>query len=130
MQIAEIVEKGPFDHSRTKVKAGCIIEKINGEEITPDKDITDLLNNKAGKKTLVSLYNPQSKERWEEVVIPVTNGQLNGLLYKRWVKQRAEDVRNGPAVVWDTFIFNLWEMEVSVLFTRIFWENTITVTEL
>ena len=37
--------------------------------------------------------------------------------------------RNGPAVVWDTFIFNLWEMEVSVLFTRIFWENTITVTE-
>ena len=92
MQIAEIVEKGPFDHSRTKVKAGCIIEKINGEEITPDKDITDLLNNKAGKKTLVSLYNPQNKERWEEVVKPVTSGQLNGLLYKRWVKQRAEDV--------------------------------------
>ena len=92
MQIAEIIEKGPFDHSRTKVKAGCIIEKINGEEITLDNDITCLLNNKAGKKTLISIYNPQSKERWEEVVIPVTNGQLNGLLYKRWVKQRAADV--------------------------------------
>ena len=24
--------------------------------------------------------------------MPVTNGQLNGLLYKRWVKQRAADV--------------------------------------
>ena len=92
MQIAEVVEKGPFDHSRTKVKAGCIIEKINGEEITPDNDITCLLNNKAGKKTLVSVYNPQSKERWEEVVMPVTSGRLNGLLYKRWVKQRAADV--------------------------------------
>ena len=92
MQIAEVIEKGPFDHSRTKVKAGCIIEKINGEEITLDNDITCLLNNKAGKKTLISIYNPQSKERWEEVVIPVTNGQLNGLLYKRWVKQRAADV--------------------------------------
>ncbi len=92
MQIAEIIEKGPFDHSRTKVKAGCIIEKINGEEITLDNDITCLLNNKAGKKTLISIYNPQSKERWEEVVMPVTNGQLNGLLYKRWVKQRAADV--------------------------------------
>lgn len=53
MKIAEIVEKGPFDHSRTKVKAGCIIEKINGEELAPDKDITALLNNKVGKKTLV-----------------------------------------------------------------------------
>ena len=92
MQIAEVIEKGPFDHSRTKVKAGCIIEKINGEEITLDNDITYLLNNKAGKKTLISIYNPQNKERWEEVVMPVTNGQLNGLLYKRWVKQRAADV--------------------------------------
>ena len=92
MKIAEIVEKGPFDHSRTKVKAGCIIEKINGEELAPDKDITALLNNKVGKKTLVSLYNPQNKERWEEVVMPITSGKLNGLLYKRWVKQRAADV--------------------------------------
>ena len=50
MQIAEIIEKGPFDHSRTKVKAGCIIEKINGEEITLDNDITCLLNNKQGRK--------------------------------------------------------------------------------
>ena len=47
MQIAEVIEKGPFDHSRTKVKVGCIIEKINGEEITLDNDITCLLNNKA-----------------------------------------------------------------------------------
>ena len=92
MKIAEVIEKGPFDHSRTKVKAGCIIEKINGEELAPDKDITALLNNKAGKKTLVSLYNPQNKERWEEVVMPITSGRLNGLLYKRWVKQRAADV--------------------------------------
>ena len=92
MQIAEVIEKGPFDHSRTKVKVGCIIEKINGEEITLDNDIICLLNNKAGKKTLISIYNPQNKERWEEVVMPVANGQLNGLLYKRWVKQRAADV--------------------------------------
>lgn len=92
MQIAEIVEKGPFDHSRTKVKTGCIIEKINGEEITSDNNITNLLNNQARKKTLVSIYDPQSKERWDEVVMPITSGQLNGLLYDRWVKQRAADV--------------------------------------
>ena len=92
MKIAEVIEKGPFDHSRTKVKAGCIIEKINGEELAPDNDISCLLNNKVGKKTLISLYDPQSKERWEEVVKPITSGQQNGLLYKRWVKQRAADV--------------------------------------
>lgn len=92
MRIAEVIEKGPFDHSRTKVKEGCIIEKINGQEISQENDITVLLNNKAGKKTLISLYDPQSKERWEEVVMPISSGRLNGLLYNRWVKQRAAEV--------------------------------------
>lgn len=90
--ISEIVEKGPFDHARSKVKAGNIIEKIDGQEITPESDYSVLLNGKARKKTLVTLYNPQTKERWEEVVVPVSNGVMSDLLYARWVKQRAADV--------------------------------------
>ena len=90
--ISEVVEKGPIDHARSKVKAGDIIEKIDGQEITPESDYSILLNGKARKKTLVTLYNPQTKERWEEVVVPISNGALNDLLYARWVKQRAADV--------------------------------------
>lgn len=90
--ISEVVEKGPFDHARSKVKAGDIIEKIDGQEITSESDYSILLNGKARKKTLVTLYNPQTKERWEEVVVPISNGALNDLLYARWVKQRAADV--------------------------------------
>lgn len=89
---SEVVEKGPFDHARSKVKAGNIIEKIDGQEITPESDYSVLLNGKARKKTLVTLYNPQTKERWEEVVVPVSNGVMSDLLYARWVKQRAADV--------------------------------------
>ena len=92
MRIAEVIEKGPFDNATTKVKPGSIIEKIDGMEITPETDYYTLVNNKAKKKTLVSLYNPQTKERWEEVVIPISGSALNTLLYTRWVKQRAADV--------------------------------------
>ena len=92
MRIAEVIEKGPFDNASTKAKAGIIIEKIDGTEITPEMDYYTLLNDKAKKKTLVSLYNPQTKERWEEVVIPISGSALNALLYTRWVKQRAADV--------------------------------------
>ncbi len=74
------------------MKAGTVIEKIDGVEITPDADYYTLLNNKARKKTLVSLFDPQTKERWEEVIIPITNGAFSDLLYSRWVKQRAADV--------------------------------------
>ena len=86
------MEKGPFDTANTRVKAGTVIEKIDGMEITPDADYYTLLNNKARKKTLVSLFDPQTKEHWEEVIIPITNGAFSDLLYSRWVKQRAADV--------------------------------------
>ena len=92
MLIAEVVEKGPFDTANTRVKAGTVIEKIDGVEITPDADYYTLLNNKARKKTLVSLFDPQTKEHWEEVIIPITNGAFSDLLYSRWVKQRTADV--------------------------------------
>lgn len=92
MLIAEVIEKGPFDKADSKVKAGTIIEKIDGTEITPEMDYYTLLNDKAKKKTLVSLYDAKTKERWEEVVIPIRDSELNQLLYERWVKQRAADV--------------------------------------
>ena len=33
LKIAEVVEGGPFDRKTSKVKAGCVIEKIDGVEI-------------------------------------------------------------------------------------------------
>lgn len=90
--IDEVMEKGPLDNAYTKVQAGTIIEKIDGTEITPGMDFYPLLNGKAKKKTLLSLFNPQTKEHWEEVVIPISGSTYNELLYTRWVKQRAADV--------------------------------------
>jgi len=90
MKVDEVVEKGPFDRKTTRVKPGVVIEKIDGQPV--DADFSALLNGKAGKKILVSFYDAQSKERWDEVVKPISSGTLSNLLYERWVKQRAEDV--------------------------------------
>ena len=90
MKVDEVVEKGPFDRKTTRVKPGVVIEKIDGQPV--DTDFSALLNGKAGKKVLVSFYDAQSKERWDEVVKPISSGTLSNLLYERWVKQRAEDV--------------------------------------
>lgn len=92
LKVAEVLEKGPFDRFTSKVKAGCIIEKINGKEIKADEDYTPLFNDIIKKKTLVSIYNPESGERWEEVVLPISSGAQSALLYDRWIKQRAADV--------------------------------------
>ena len=90
--IDEVVEKSPFDKADSKVKAGCIIEMIDGNKILAGMDYFPLLNKKAGKNTLISLYNPATNERWEEVIKPMSSGQFSDLLYNRWVKQREADV--------------------------------------
>lgn len=88
LKIKEIINKGPLTSAGSKIKEGCIIEKINTDEIMADKDYFQMLNNQAGKRTLLSLYNPDSKEHWEEYVKPISIGAQSELLYDRWVKQR------------------------------------------
>ncbi len=92
LMIDEVVEKGPFDNAESKAKPGCIIEKINGEKVSAHQDYFPVLNKKAGERTLISLYNPATNERWDEVIKPIPNGVFSNLLYNRWVKQREADV--------------------------------------
>lgn len=90
LKVDEVVEYGPFDRAKSQVRKGTVVEKINGTDITIENDYTTLLNGTGGKKTLVSLYNPATGKRWEEVVLPVTASEWNGILYKRWVKRCAQ----------------------------------------
>ena len=90
--IEEVLEYGPFDKKNSNVKAGDIIEKIDGVEITKDMDYFPLLNKKSGKTVLVSVYSPKSKKHWDEVVKPISRSAQNDLLYKRWIKHNAHIV--------------------------------------
>lgn len=92
LRIAEVVEKGPCDKAQTLIRAGVIVEQIDGTAIGPETDASLLLNGKAGRKMLLSLFDPTSGKRWDEVIIPISQGDFNDLLYRRWVKQRAADV--------------------------------------
>ncbi|MFO0435852.1 MAG: S41 family peptidase [Sphingobacteriaceae bacterium] len=87
LKIMEVVAKGPLVYDGSQIKAGCIIEKINGEEITPQTNHYKLLNRLAGKPTLLSLYDETTKKRWEEIIKPISNGQFFNLLYLRWIKR-------------------------------------------
>lgn len=90
--VDEVITGGPFDNFRSKVKAGDIIEKIDGEDIKAGEDYFPLLNGKIRRNISVSFYSPKSKERWSETVKGISSSQLEDLLYKRWVKQRADEV--------------------------------------
>jgi tricorn protease len=92
VKVAEVVEGGPVDKAASKIRAGNIIESIDGQPITPEMDFYQLLNRKVGKLTLLSVYDSQAGKRWEETVKPISAGEEGELLYKRWVRNRREEV--------------------------------------
>jgi len=92
LKIAEVVADGPLDKAASKVRAGHIVEQIDGQPITEALDFYQLLNRKAGKLTLLSVFDPAAGTRWEETTKPISARDENQLLYKRWVKSRREEV--------------------------------------
>ena len=90
MKITAVLEDGPFCKAKSKVKAGDVITAINGQPISKDTDLSQLLNQCKGKKTLVSLKG--SDGTWDEVVLPISRSEESDLLYKRWIKSRAAEV--------------------------------------
>ena len=71
MKVAEVIQGGPVDLAASTIKAGHIIEAIDGTTIDAAMDFYKLLNRKAGKFTLLSVYDPAANKRWDETVKPI-----------------------------------------------------------
>jgi hypothetical protein len=67
-----------------------IIEKIDERTVAPGMDVSPLLNFKAGKPTALSIFDPAKDSRFVVSMKPIALGELEALLYERWVKQRRD----------------------------------------
>jgi Tol biopolymer transport system component/C-terminal processing protease CtpA/Prc len=85
LKVEEVIKRGPFDVRNTGVTKGCIIEKIDGQEIKKDSDYTALLDGKAGQRVRISVYNPKTKKHFDVTIRPITRSAQTELLYRRWV---------------------------------------------
>ena len=92
IKITEVIPGGPLDKADIGIKAGMILERIDGELITPELDFAKLLNRKADKFTLVEVIDPATQARKQYTIKPISLGAESQLLYKRWVKKNQEEV--------------------------------------
>ena len=88
LNVDEIVANGPFDKADSKLASGDIITAIDGVKILKGMDYYPLLDSKAGVRTLISIKKA-SGESVDQVVVPISAGAMNTLLYKRWVRHNA-----------------------------------------
>lgn len=87
LPIKEIIKGSPLLKAGSKIKADVIVEKINGIEIEAEMNFWPLFNRQAGQFMLLSLFNPENAERWEETVKPISRSEELKLRYKHWVEK-------------------------------------------
>jgi C-terminal processing protease CtpA/Prc len=78
IKIIEVLTEGPLAKAGMNLRAGNIIEAIDGEQLRPDMDYAPLLNRKAGKNVLITVFDPSANSRREVVVKPISLGEESG----------------------------------------------------
>lgn len=81
LKIEEIIYGGPLAIRNTGIKAGDIIEKIDGTPIKKGEDYNYLLDGKAGKPVHLTVSGR------DIIVKPITQSRQDELLYDRWVER-------------------------------------------
>ncbi|MGI6232213.1 MAG: S41 family peptidase [Prevotella sp.] len=84
LKVAEVLKRGPFTQKANDMKAGCIVEAIDGTPVGR-QDCSPLLDGKAGRDVRVTVYNPSTKKRFDVTVKAISARNENELLYRRWV---------------------------------------------
>ncbi len=92
IRISEIIKGGPLDKATLRLTSGMIIEQIDGEPVSTTRDVAYYLNRKAGKITLLHVFDPLTKTRQQITTKPISMGEEAGLLYRRWVRKNEEEV--------------------------------------
>lgn len=89
--ITEVIPGGPLDKAESKIRAGQTIIAIDGNNITAANDWAIYLNRKKDQNILLTVKDAAGKT-FEVVVKPISMGEENGLLYKRWTKMMTDMV--------------------------------------
>lgn len=90
LKVGEVIPGGPLDTADSKVEAGVVITHFDGVRLTSEVNPWQLLNHRQGKPLRLALLDPDSNKEWEELVIPISSGAENNLLYERWIAKRRE----------------------------------------
>src|SRR5690606_36456157 len=84
IKISEVITGGPLDNADSKIKAGDIVMKINGEAIRANENWNKYLNNITDKHVLLTVK--QGSLTLEEATKPISKEKESRLMYRRWIK--------------------------------------------
>lgn len=90
LRIKEVLPGGVLSYADPEIKAGDIIESIEGHELKAGEDKLALLDDKSGKRIAICVR--KGGERKSEELFVTPSGSESSNLYRRWVRQREKMV--------------------------------------
>jgi tricorn protease len=86
LRVASVVPLGPAAITR-QISAGDYIVALNGSAITPQVNLDELLSHANNRRTELSVSaSPESTDRRQVILRPITGGAEKNLLYREWVE--------------------------------------------
>jgi Tol biopolymer transport system component/C-terminal processing protease CtpA/Prc len=92
IKITEVLKDGPLDKAKFSIKAGDVIQKIDGIAVTNSMDWASLLNRKVDKFVLLDIYTEDAQKSEQLTVKPISTAEQSRLLYERFVKTNEQEV--------------------------------------
>jgi tricorn protease len=90
LRIKEVVKGGPCDRRGIAISPGDLIMAVDGVEVTPDTQLSTLLNGKVNELVVIQVSgNPATPERNRRrfEVQATSRGRVAELMYERWVER-------------------------------------------
>lgn len=97
LRITEVLAGGPLDKANSKIDKGSTITEIDGKPLNANEDWAKQFNRKAGQYVHISGKTASGAD-FSENIKPISQGEENGLMYKRWIKSRqayVDKISNG-----------------------------------
>jgi tricorn protease len=94
--VRDVLPEGPADKVKSRLRAGDIVQSIDGVKVDPDFDLTKVLNGPLDrdiKLDILRRVNGQEQPTELTVVIrPISYARIRGMLYDQWIETNRQMV--------------------------------------
>lgn len=91
LRVSEVLSGGPLDKANMAIDKGSIITEVDGKPLKANEDWAKWFNRKSGQYVNIS-GKTSNGTVFSENIKPISQGEENSLMYRRWVNSRKEYV--------------------------------------
>jgi len=91
LKVRDVLPNGPADHEKSRIEAGEVIRSIDGVNVDPGMDLTEVLNGPLDRDIRLRVESAEDEKR-EVVLRPISYGAVRNLLYEKWIRDNRTKV--------------------------------------